>query len=224
MSKTVFLWMSFLFLLIPIFTYSQVGFHSLTSDHSTTMFHSNSSHYGSRIQYIESIGRDNDYSIHKNTLSLNQLKTEVLLSNNIQNYSSNKYNMLSNKRLKYSSLWAFTALNYLYADLVGLMDVNLLNQYQTGVVNGIEITPGFLTAAAAYMQIPLANVFLPHVIKNKKVLRWVQIVSGGIATLVQGSTLLVGKPSPYYILFSAIEMGTTAYITLDAFKWKPSNK
>lgn len=132
--------------------------------------------------------------------------------------------MFSNRRLKYSSLWAFVSLNYLYADLVGLMDVNLLSQYQTGTVNGIEITPTFLTAAAAYMQLPLSNVFLPHVIKNDRALRWVQIISGSIATLVQGSTLFVGEPSPYYLFFSAIEMGATAYITFDAIKWKPGRK
>lgn len=133
--------------------------------------------------------------------------------------------MLTNRRLKYASLWAFTSLNYLYADLVGLMDANLLNQYQTGVVNGINITPGFLTGAAAYMQLPLANVFLPLVIKNERTLRWVQIISGSIATLAQAATLFVGDgPEPYYVLFSAIEIGTTAYITWDAIKWKPRIK
>lgn len=156
----------------------------------------------------------------------NQFPT--LNTTSLPGYSLNKLilsqnknqNMLSNRRLKYSSLWAFTSLNYLYADLVGLMDVNLLSQYQTGIVNGVEITPVFLTVAAAYMQLPLSNVFLPHVIKNDKTLRWVQIVSGSIATLVQGATLFVGKPSPYYILFSAIEIGVTTYLTIDAIKWK----
>lgn len=128
--------------------------------------------------------------------------------------------MSTNRRLKYASLWAFASLNYLYADLVGLMDLNLLSQYQTGVVNGMAITPEFLTAAAAYMQIPLAMVFLPHVIKNDHALRWVLIITGILATIVQGATLFVGKPAPYYILFSAIEMGATAYITFDAIKWK----
>jgi hypothetical protein len=128
---------------------------------------------------------------------------------------------LANRRNRYSSLWAFTSLNYLYADLVGLMDKNTLSQYQTGTVNGIEITPGFLTTAAGFMQIPLANVFLPQVIKNERTLRWVQIASGTIMTLVQAGTLFVGEPTPYYVLFSAIEIGTTLYITLDAIKWKP---
>lgn len=152
------------------------------------------------------------------------LNNNFTMSNNsIQ--STDKISIMdTNRRLKYSSIWAFTALNYLYADLVGLMDLNLLSQYQTGVVNGVEITPGFLTAAAAYMQLPLANVFLPHVIKNDRILRLVQIISGSIATAVQGATLFVGKPAPYYVLFSAIEMGATAFITYNAIKWKtPKN-
>ena len=132
---------------------------------------------------------------------------------------------LNNRRHRYSSLWAFASLNYLYADLVGVMDKNKLVQYQTGVVEGVKITPQFLTVAAAFMQIPLANVFLPQVIKNEKTLRWVQIASGTVMTLVQSGTLFVGKPTPYYALFSAFEIAATTYITIDAIKWKAkSNK
>lgn len=158
--------------------------------------------------------------------TFSDINTPTLLdySNQIIPSQNQNQNMFSARHFKYSSLWAFTSLNYLYADLVGLMDVNLLSQYQTGIVNGVEITPVFLTAAAAYMQIPLSNVFLPHVIKNEKALRWVQIISGSIATLVQGATLFVGKPSPYYMLFSAIEMGATAFITIDAIRWKTGKK
>lgn len=126
-----------------------------------------------------------------------------------------------NRRNRYSALWAFTSLNYLYADLVGLMDEDKLRQYQNGSVDGLKITPGFLTAAAGFMQIPLCNVFLPQVIKNERTLRWVQIASGTVMTLVQTGTLFAGKPAPYYVLFSAVEIGTTAYITIDAIKWKP---
>lgn len=129
-----------------------------------------------------------------------------------------------NRRNLYSSLWAFASLNYLYADLVGVMDKNKLLQYEKGVVEGVKITPEFLTVAAGFMQVPLANVFLPHIIKNERTLRWVQIASGTIMTLVQSGTLFVGKPTPYYALFSAVEIATTAYITIDAIKWKPISK
>ena len=135
-----------------------------------------------------------------------------------------KHVYLRNRSNRYSSLWAFASLNYLYADLVGVMDKNKLVQYQTGVVNGVKITPEFLTVAAGFMQVSLANVFLPQVIKNERTLRWVQIASGTLMTLVQSATLFVGKPTPYYVLFSAIEIGTTAYITFDAIKWKPKKK
>ena len=163
---------------------------------------------------------DHSYLI-LNSISNQKIST---LDFNPDSFMQKDANMASNKRLLYSSLWAFTSLNYIYADLFGVMDLNLLSQYQTGTVNGVEITPGFLAGAAAYMQLPLANVFLPHIIKNDKALRWVQIASGSIATLVQASSLFVGEPTPYYILFSAIEIGATAYITFDAIKWKPGRQ
>ena len=184
-------------------TYSKVQFKTNTFPKSTRQ---------SLGEHLEAQAETKfKFSLKKNNqlFSNNQLQTPI--KNSI---------MSPSRRLKYSSLWAFTSLNYLYADLVGLMDLNLLSQYQTGVVNGVEITPIFLTAAAAYMQIPLANVFLPHVIKNDRALRIVQIISGSIATLAQGATLFVGKPAPYYVLFSIVEMGATAYITYDAIKWK----
>jgi hypothetical protein len=131
---------------------------------------------------------------------------------------------LKNRRNLYSSLWAFASLNYLYADLVGFMDANVHAQYHTGVVDGTKISPEFLTIAAGFMQIPIANVFLPHIIKNENTLRWVQIASGTIMTLVQTATLFVGKPTPYYALFSGFEIAATAYITFDAIKWKTKSK
>lgn len=146
------------------------------------------------------------------------------LENNQFQLNTETEGFFRNRRNTYSSMWAFASLNYLYADLVGLMDHNMLSQYLTGTVGNLEVTPGFLTGAAAFMQIPIANVFLPQVIKNDRALRWVQIISGSVMTLVQGSTLFVGKPAPYYVLFSAFEMAATTFITIDAIKWKPQKK
>jgi hypothetical protein len=83
-----------------------------------------------------------------------------------------------NRRNIYSSLWTYASLNYLYADLIQFMDKNEHLKYHTGTVNGFEMAPGFLAGSAAFMQIPIANVFLPQIIKNDKTLRWVQIASG----------------------------------------------
>ena len=144
-------------------------------------------------------------------------------SDKLKSYMNTDKNnfFMENRRNRYSSLWAFTSLNYLYADLAGLMDKNVLSQYQEGIVGGMEITPAFLSAAALLMQIPISNVFLPQVIKNERTLKWVQVASGIVMTLVQSGTLFMGKPAPYYVVFSVIEIGVTGYITIDALKWKP---
>ncbi len=129
-----------------------------------------------------------------------------------------------NRRNIYSSMWAFASLNYLYCDLVAFMDKDLHTQYHSGVVDGTTMTPQFITAAAVMMQISLANVFLPQLIKNERTLRWVQIASGLTMTLIQSASLFVGEPTPYYATFSAFEIGATTFITIDAIRWKAKSK
>lgn len=172
----------------------------------------------SELQIVDNSENKGYDLVSYSPIKLNQPKL------NFGNSGDEKAPFLKNRRNLYSSLWAFASLNYLYADLVGLMDANVLAQYQSGVVNGAKITPTFLTVAAGFMQIPIANVFLPHIIKNEKTLRWVQIASGTVMTLVQTGTLFVGKPTPYYALFSAFEIAATSFITIDAIRWKPDSK
>lgn len=133
-------------------------------------------------------------------------------------FQSDWYN--KNRRNIYSSIWAYASLNYLYCDLAAFMDADMHNQYHTGTVDGFKMTPGFIAASAAMMQIALTNVFLPQLIKNDKVLRWVQIASGTLMTVIQSATLFAGTPTSYYTVFSGLEIAATAYITLDAIKWK----
>ena len=124
-----------------------------------------------------------------------------------------------NRRNIYSSIWTYASLNYLYCDLAAFMDPGMHSQYHTGTVAGFEMTAGFIAASAVMMQIALTNVFLPQVIKNVKILRWVQIVSGTLMTLVQSATLFADKPTSYYAVFSVFEITATAYITFDALRW-----
>jgi len=133
-------------------------------------------------------------------------------------FSAENYN--KNRRRIYAGLWTYASLNYLYCDLLAFMDAGLHNQYHTGSVDGFEMSHGFITAAGAFMQIALVNVFLPYLIKNNWLLRWVQIVSGTVMTLVQLATLFAGEPTLYYSVFSAFEVSATAYITFDAIRWK----
>jgi hypothetical protein len=41
---------------------------------------------------------------------------------------------------KLSTLWIFVTLNYLYCDVTGLMDPNVLKQYLAGNLGGLQMT------------------------------------------------------------------------------------
>lgn len=117
-----------------------------------------------------------------------------------------------------STLWIFVVLNYLYCDVAGLMDSNLLTQYVSGVVDGWKITESFLLAAGVLMEISISMVLLAKVLPFKPN-RWFNIVAGSVTTLVQTATLFGGFTS-YYLFFSIIEFGTTAFIMWYAWTWK----
>ncbi|MGB8384717.1 MAG: DUF6326 family protein [Dermatophilaceae bacterium] len=118
-----------------------------------------------------------------------------------------------------SLLWVFAVLNYLYCDLVGLMDADLLKQYLTGHVGGLQLTQGFLLSGALLMEIPIAMVLLSSVLPHGAS-RWANIIAGSIMTLVQIGSLFLGSgPTVYYVFFSAVEIAATAFIVWYAWRW-----
>lgn len=123
------------------------------------------------------------------------------------------------KKALLSTLWIFATLNYLYCDIIGLMDANLLKQYLTGTVGEMNINEVFLLGAAVLMEIPIAMVFLSRLLKSK-INRWVNIGTGLIMTFVQLATLILILPTYYYLFFSVIEIATTLFIVWFAWKWK----
>jgi MFS family permease len=120
---------------------------------------------------------------------------------------------------KLSTLWIFAALNYLYCDVVGLMDRELLRQFLTGNVDGIPVTQGFLLGASILVEIPIAMVLLSRFLPYRAN-RWANIAAGTIMTAVQSATLFVGIPAPYYLFFSVIEIATTVVIVWLAWNWR----
>lgn len=120
---------------------------------------------------------------------------------------------------KLSTLWIFAALNYLYCDVLGLMDPKLLPQILRGSVNGLELTPGFLLGAGILVEIPIAMVLLSRVLPYRAN-RWANIAAGTIMTAVQSASLFVGTPTPYYLFFSVIEIATTVLIVWFAWNWR----
>lgn len=120
---------------------------------------------------------------------------------------------------KLSTLWIFVALNYLYCDIVSLMDPELLPLYLRGNVNGLEFTPWFLLGAGILVEIFIAMVLLSRVLPYRAN-RWANIAAGTIMTAVQAASLFVGTPAPYYLFFSVIEIATTVLIVWFAWNWR----
>ena len=119
---------------------------------------------------------------------------------------------------KLSTLWVFATLNYLYCDVVSLMDHDLLRQYLAGRIGGVDVSQGFLLGGGILVEVPISMVLLSTIL-NPRSNRWANAVAGGAMTLVQTATLLVKVPAPYYAFFSAIEIATTAAIVWLAWRW-----
>ena len=122
-------------------------------------------------------------------------------------------------KVKFSLLWIFALFNYLYCDVLGFMDPELLQQVMTGDLGFVQITPGFLLGAAILMEIPIAMVLLSRLLKYR-LNRWANIIAGGIMTVVQVLSLFAGTPTMYYVFFSIVEIATTSLIVWLAWKWR----
>jgi hypothetical protein len=118
-----------------------------------------------------------------------------------------------------SVLWVFATVNYIYCDVVALMDHDYLRQVLTGRVGGVDLTRGFLLGASVLMEIPMAMILLSWVLRPRPN-RIANLVAGSVMTAVQLGTLFVGNaPTPSYLFFSAVEIGTTAFIAWHAWTW-----
>jgi hypothetical protein len=72
-----------------------------------------------------------------------------------------------------------------------LIPARLLPQYLTGTVDGMELPPAFLFAAAVLMEIPIAMVLLSRMLERRPN-RWANMIAAGIKTVVMLLTLFIG--------------------------------
>ena len=123
-------------------------------------------------------------------------------------------------KVKLSTLWVFATFNYLYADVMALMDPEILGGLITGnAKGGIQMTQGLLLGAAVLMEIPIAMVLLSRVLKYRAN-RWANIIAGTVKTAAILSSMFVGAtPALYYIFFGTIEIVCTFLIVWYAWKW-----
>lgn len=125
---------------------------------------------------------------------------------------------MKDNKVLLSTLWVFVTFNYLYCDLIGLMDSNLLKQYLTGNVEGLIINETFLLYAGILMEIPISMILLSRLLRDR-INAWFNIVAGFIKTAVMMLTLFIGNTTQYYGFFAFIEILTTLYIIFIAVKW-----
>lgn len=123
-------------------------------------------------------------------------------------------------KVRLSTLWLFATLNYIYCDVLGLMNPSLLKGFLAGKVSGIDVTQGFLLASAVLVEIPMAMVLLSRLLPRSSN-RVSNLAAAAIMTLVQLLSNFVGAPAPYYVFFSVLEIGSTLAILWFAWRWQP---
>ncbi len=124
------------------------------------------------------------------------------------------------RKVLLSTLWIVTLFNWLYCDVMGVMDPVFLRQNLTGNVGGIQFNEGFLLGAGVLMEIPTVMILLSRVLGYRSN-RWANLIAAAIMTIVQLATLFFGTtPTSYYLYYSALEVAATAFILWTAWTWR----
>lgn len=120
-----------------------------------------------------------------------------------------------------SAMWIFAMFNYLYADVMTLMQAEVLQGFLAGQVGGMRITPAFLLAAAVLMETAIAMTLLSRILARKPN-RILNIVAGILHTAAVGGSLFAGtgEVAPFYLFCAVIEMACTVFIVGYAWTWK----
>ena len=146
----------------------------------------------------------------------------IQMTNHTADTSLRKTTEVENMKVKLSTLWVFVMFNYLYADVMTLMDPVALKQIMTGYVGSLHMTQGLLLGAAILMETAIAMVLLSRVLKYRAN-RWANIIAGAIHTAAVFLSMFVGTtPAIYYIFFGSIEIVCTSLIIWYAWKWPNS--
>lgn len=117
---------------------------------------------------------------------------------------------MADMKVRLSTLWLFATLNYIYCDVITVMD--------PANHSPIALTQGFLLGAAVLVEIPMAMVLSSRLLPYRAN-RWANIIAGAVMVVVQLASLFVAVPAMYYVFFSVIEIATTALIVWFAWRW-----
>jgi hypothetical protein len=107
------------------------------------------------------------------------------------------------------ALWGVLTLSFLWCDVVSLMDPN--DPY-TGM------NQWTLTLAGIWMLVPVGMILLSRLLR-RRVGRPLGLTVAPLLLLGQVASLFAGTPTPYYVLFSAVEVATMGAIILLTWTW-----
>ena len=123
-------------------------------------------------------------------------------------------------RVQLFALWIAVMFNYLYADILGLMDAKMLAGYLAGEVDGLVLSEGFLFGAGVLMQLPSVMVVVSR-LAPRAVGRWANLLAGGFSIVVALGVLSMGNNTSYYLLYTGVEVVMLAAIVVIAWRWRP---
>jgi Sec-independent protein secretion pathway component TatC len=106
-----------------------------------------------------------------------------------------------------STLWVVVMFNMVFADVLTFIKPGALQEMWAGQA-GVQVTPGLLLVFAVLLEIPIAMIFLSHILKQGAN-RWANTVAAVITTLfvIGGGTM-----DPHYVFFATVEIACMALI------------
>lgn len=132
------------------------------------------------------------------------------------------YSVQKDRKTVLSLLWIFAMFNYLYADVLTLMDpVQLRRVYSD--TGPFPMTEGFLLGGAILMETAMVMIVISKFV-DYRVNRWANITASILHTSAVFGSMFTGTPALYYLFFGIIEMGCTIFIFFYALKWKVEEK
>ena len=130
---------------------------------------------------------------------------------------------MTSTKVLLSTLWVVAVFNYLYADVVTLMDSEMLRMIMAGQVGTMRMSRGLLLGAAVLVETAIAMVLLSRVLEYA-LNRWANMIAGVIHTAAVALSLVLGGGTPtlYYLFFATIEIACTVFIIWYPWRWKPA--
>jgi len=126
---------------------------------------------------------------------------------------------MNDRRVILSILWIFLSVNYIFCDVLSIMDPGFFKLLMSGGGESVnQINQGLLLGFAILVEIPFAMIVLSRLL-NYRANRWANIIAGSFMAVIQLLSIIDDKVTLHYIFYSVIEIGCNSFIVWYAWKW-----